>query len=285
MTILHILVLAVIQGAAELLPVSSSAHVIVAEKLLGLDPARPEMTLLLVLLHTGTMFAVLVSYWKAWKQVFFTSGRASLRFAGQLAVATALTGVIGLGLKVFIEKVAMGGVPHAEVESLFGNLSLISGALAVAGCLILISGLRLQRQGPGTRPVNLRGACWMGVVQALCLPFRGFSRSGATISTGLLLDLERRGTEAFSFALAVLLTPVIVAKEVLRLLHAEQGMPRAQMVHLVAPGLLGMVLAFLAGMAALRWLSKWLEEGRWHLFGVYCLGASAVVFFLSWSGW
>jgi undecaprenyl-diphosphatase len=270
---------------AELLPVSSSAHVIVAEKLLGMDPARPEMTLLLVLLHTGTMFAVLVFYWKAWKRAFFTSGRAALHFAGLLAAATAITGVIGLGLKLLIERVVLGGMAHAEVESLFGNLSLISAALAVAGCLILFSGLRQQRRGPGAHPVDLRGACWMGAVQALCLPFRGFSRSGATISTGLLLDLEQRGTEAFSFALAVLLTPAIVAKEVLRLLHAEHGMPHAQMVHLFVPGLLGMALAFLAGMAALRWLSSWLEEGRWHLFGIYCLGASAVVFFLSWSGW
>ena len=63
MTLFQILILAIIQGAAELLPVSSSAHVIVAEKLLGLDPTRPEMTLLLVMLHTGTMFAVIVYFW------------------------------------------------------------------------------------------------------------------------------------------------------------------------------------------------------------------------------
>ena len=67
MMLLKILILAVIQGAAELLPVSSSAHVIVAEKLMGLDPVSPEMTLLLVMLHTGTMFAVIVYFWKAWR--------------------------------------------------------------------------------------------------------------------------------------------------------------------------------------------------------------------------
>src|SRR5262249_30259744 len=63
----QIFVLAVIQGAAELLPVSSSAHVILAEKLMGLDPSSPEMTFLLVMLHTGTMFAVLVYYWRRWR--------------------------------------------------------------------------------------------------------------------------------------------------------------------------------------------------------------------------
>ncbi len=75
MTLLQILVLAVVQGAAELLPVSSSAHVIVAEKLMGLDPTKPEMTLLLVMLHTGTMFAVIFYFWKSWKESFFSSGK------------------------------------------------------------------------------------------------------------------------------------------------------------------------------------------------------------------
>ena len=70
MTLLQILVLAIVQGVAELLPISSSAHVIVAEKLMGLDPTKPEMTLLLVMLHTGTMFAVIFFFWKSWKESF-----------------------------------------------------------------------------------------------------------------------------------------------------------------------------------------------------------------------
>ena len=73
MSVWQIAILAIVQGAAELLPVSSSAHVIVAEKFLGLDPTTPEMTLLLVMLHTGTMFAVLTYFWGAWKRHFFYS--------------------------------------------------------------------------------------------------------------------------------------------------------------------------------------------------------------------
>ena len=71
----QILILALIQGACELLPVSSSAHVIAAEKLMGLDPSSPEMTMLLVMLHTGTMFAVIVYFWKGWKRDYFASRR------------------------------------------------------------------------------------------------------------------------------------------------------------------------------------------------------------------
>jgi undecaprenyl-diphosphatase len=86
MSIFKILVLALVQGAAELLPVSSSAHVIVAEKLMGLDPTAPEMTLLLVMLHTGTMFAVILYFWNSWKDHYFSipPGILEFRQAGYL---------------------------------------------------------------------------------------------------------------------------------------------------------------------------------------------------------
>ena len=73
MNYFHVLILAVIQGLCELLPVSSSAHVIVAEKLLGYAPEDPKMTFLLVMLHTGTMFAVIVYFWNAWRRDYFSS--------------------------------------------------------------------------------------------------------------------------------------------------------------------------------------------------------------------
>src|SRR5277367_2213175 len=95
MTVLQILILAVIQGACEMLPVSSSAHVIVAEKLMGLDPSDPAMTLLLVMLHTGTMFAVIVYFWRQWRDTFFKSAAAFKKFAGLVILATALTALIG----------------------------------------------------------------------------------------------------------------------------------------------------------------------------------------------
>lgn len=75
MDLLHVFILAVIQGLAELLPVSSSAHVILAEKLMGFDPSAPNMTFLLVMLHTGTMFAVIVYFWHSWKKPTFLIGR------------------------------------------------------------------------------------------------------------------------------------------------------------------------------------------------------------------
>jgi undecaprenyl pyrophosphate phosphatase UppP len=204
MSLVDVIVLAVLQGFAELLPVSSSAHVIVAEKLMGLDPSSPPMTLLLVMLHTGTMFAVIAYFWHMWRGTYFQSFAVFKNFAGLLILATVLTGVVGEA-------------------------------------------------------------------------FRGFSRSGATISAGMLAGVSKSPAETFSFALAVVLTPPVVFREAMRLIHAQNIRGTANLTSAMFPSVLGAVLAFLAGLLALRWLSRWLEGGRWYLFGIYCLAAAAVV--------
>jgi undecaprenyl-diphosphatase len=297
-SLVKILILAVVQGLAELLPVSSSAHVVVAEKLLGLDPSSPEMTLVLVMLHTGTMFAVIFYFWSQWKQAYFTTQHALKRFVVRAAWATVLTGVVGYPIIAIIERTAFKGHSKGEIEMLFARLDLIAPALFVAGVLILIAGLRERGEAKSAtarpdyeRSIVLSGdnvtfaqAGWMGAIQGLCLPFRGFSRSGATISTGLLAGANRQRAERFSFALAVIITPLAIAREAERLLKAKHvadlaGQPLDLHAGVVA-ALLGMVLSFFAGLAALRWLSSWLEHGRWYLFGIYCLVASGVVFYL-----
>jgi undecaprenyl-diphosphatase len=299
MSLLKILILAIVQGLAELLPVSSSAHVVVAEKLMHLDPAAPDMTLVLVMLHTGTMFAVIVYFWMQWRRAYFASADAFQRFAIRAIWASLLTALIGYPLIKLIEKTAFHGAPKAEIEQLFGRLDLVAAALFAAGLLILYAGLRARTAvATAAAPATLTRsgdnltfgqAGWMGAVQGLCLPFRGFSRSGATISTGLLTGAPRQRAEKFSFALAVILTPAALGREILRVLHAGHeaklaggtaAMHAAAMHAAFVPALLGMVFSFLAGLAALRWLSSWLESGRWWLFGVYCLLASGAVFYL-----
>ena len=279
MNLLQILILAIVQGAAELLPVSSSAHVIVAEKLMGLDPTAPEMTLLLVMLHTGTMFAVIVYFWQSWRAAYFSSVAAFRTNALYVIVATLLTGVVGLALLEAIKHLA-GNSPGFEIEHLFGNARLMAAALAAAGLLIIASSRFAKVQD---NDLSIGRSAWVGAVQGLCLPFRGFSRSGATISTGLFLGVSRRRAEEFSFALAVVLTPPVIAREADRLFKSAAGASAAapaQLWHFVTPSLLGMVLSFVAGLGALVWLSRWLEQGRWHLFGAYCLFASLMVLWI-----
>jgi len=285
MIFVQVLILAILQGACELLPVSSSAHVIIAEKLMGIDPTTPDMTLLLVMLHTGTMLAVILYFWQSWKASYFQSGKTFWDFIRLISVATFLTAVIGLLLKMLIEKVFLRHLANAEVEMIFGNLGLISLSLAAVGILIIISG-RKEMDAAGQVKLALKGSAWIGAVQGLCLPFRGFSRSGATISTGLLARIPKRAVEEFSFALVVVLTPPIILKEVYRLFKAHHlSSPQApDLFHLLLPSIVVMVASFFAGLLALKWLSSWLERGRWKYFGYYCLAASALAFFLYRTG-
>ena len=93
---------------------------------MGLDPSAPQMTLLLVMLHTGTMFAVIVYFWKTWKQAYFSSQEAFNQFAVRILWATLVTGILRLRslLKKLIEKTLFRGAPKAEIEDLFGRLDL-----------------------------------------------------------------------------------------------------------------------------------------------------------------
>jgi undecaprenyl-diphosphatase len=284
MDVVKIIILALIQGAAELLPVSSSAHVIVAERLMGYDPASPEMTFLLVMLHTGTMFAVLVYFWPRWKPLLRSSAQATtaggtavqpLHFVKMIVLATLATGAVGLGLMVLIEKVIFEhllGHSKGEVEHLFKNLPMIAAALFAVGVLIIASGSR--DRASNASPLTAANSTVIGIVQGLCLPFRGFSRSGATISTALNCGIRRSLAEDFSFALAVALTPPVIVRELYRLLKAKDWRGSSELLDLLLPGFLGMVFAFLAGLVALRILSAALEKGRWKYFGYYCLIAS-----------
>jgi undecaprenyl-diphosphatase len=286
MSIFSIVILGVVQGLAELLPVSSSAHVVVTEKLMGLDPASPPMTLLLVMLHTGTMFAVIAYFWSTWRDTYFQSVAAFKAFAIQVIVATVLTGIIYEMISLVLGKTVFANTPKAQIEDLFGHLEFIAPALAAAGILILIAGLATR--GPDrTRSddLTLGQSGIVGAVQGICLPFRGFSRSGATISTGMLLKVSRRRVEAFSFALAVVLTPPVVVREGWRLVKSNGLASTTDLSHVVLMSAFGAVIAFVAGLAALKWLSRWLETDRWYLFGIYCLIAAGVVGWLHTQGY
>lgn len=289
MSLLNVVILAIVQGLAELLPVSSSTHVVVAEKLLGLDPSAPPMTLLLVMLHTGTMLAVIVYFWQRWREAYFSSTPAFIRFGQRVLIATMLTAIVGGLLVREIEQHALrahGG----EVEELFSHLELIAPALALAGVLILVAGIveNLHPNNPGApgSALSATRAGIIGAAQGLCLPFRGLSRSGVTISTGMLLGVSKEQVETFSFALAVVITPAVVGREALRLVHwVRTGRTAAELTPIVTLSLLGALIAFLAGIVALRWLSRWLEGGRWHWFGIYCMLAAVAVFALHRAGY
>ena len=195
---IDVVILAVVQGLAELLPISSSAHVIITAKLLHQDMATPANALLLVMLHTGTMVAVIVYFWRQWMDAFFSSWGAFFRFARMIFVACLLSGLVGYPLILLITHILGGRTNHAEIEDLFNKLNWIAPALAAAGILILYAGLHEARNPANNSNGNAKSVNWlqavvMGIVQGFAIPFRGFSRSGSTISAGLLGEGGRRG--------------------------------------------------------------------------------------------
>jgi undecaprenyl-diphosphatase len=283
MPLWQVVILAIVQGFTELLPVSSSAHVIVTAELLHQSMSTPANALLLVLLHTGTMFAVIVSFWRRWVNEFFSSSAKFVQFVKFLFVATFVSGVVGYPLMKIVERVLSHGGDRAEIEALFDKLNWIAPALAAVGVLIIYAGLREARQAQSPQQETVSDLRWpqaiaMGILQGIAIPFRGFSRSGSTISGGLLASGTRAEIESFSFAMAVAITPLAIGREALRAYKSAHltgtVVPPGAML---TPGAVGLVCAFVAGLLALRWLSRWLEQGRWHWFGIYCLVAAAAV--------
>lgn len=283
MSVIQLILLAFIQGITELLPISSSGHVIVVAKLFGIDPTKPEMIFLVVMLHTGTMLATICFYWQSWRNIFFASKKICIRSMKLIVLATALTGCFGLTIKFFIEKIICSQIPNVEIEMIFGNLTLISISLASVGLLIIYSGLKKQTSNNNNnndRIITKFEACLIGSIQGICLPFRGFSRSGATISTGLIIGIPKNTIENFSFALSVALTPPIIIRAYMRLYTANNAALLSSSIdisNLIIQSTIGIIISFTVGILALKWLSAWLENGRWYIFGIYCLCASIVV--------
>ena len=230
------------------------------------------MTLLLVMLHTGTMFAVIVYFWSQWRRTYFRSVAALREVAVLVVVATLLTGVVGLGIKKLLEITLLSALPHGEIEDMFGHLEFIAPALVAAGLLILAAGLLEKRYRPRisseTTNPTLGQAALIGAVQGLCLPFRGFSRSGATISAGMLAGVTKARAEAFSFALAVAPTPAhrTARSDATRRDGGAPGRAARSLWPGVGPHeLSGAVIAFFCGPGRARLgLSRWLEAGRWY---------------------
>lgn len=255
----HILILAVVQGITEFLPISSSGHVVVLSAFLaGGDPSKLDVADLNVVLHMGTLLSILVFYCeRIWRLV--GQDRRVLR---SLVVGTIPAVVLGLTIK-------------ATCEELLENALLAGLMLPVTGMLLIWASRRLS----GTRTyqeLSDRQALLIGLSQAAAI-LPGISRSGATICAGLRLGLAPQSAATFSFLLAI---PAIGGAGVLtcRSLVREASLttPWQEL-------LLGGAVSFVVGLLALYWLVRWLESGRLRLFAWWCipLGIGVIV----WQVW
>ncbi|MBI5641820.1 MAG: undecaprenyl-diphosphate phosphatase [Nitrospirae bacterium] len=243
------LILGIVQGLTEFLPVSSTAHLILFPWFLGWSGEVDSLTFD-VALHAGTLLSVVVCFWKDWLEIF----RRKHRLLGMLVLASVPAGVSGILLDDFIE------------ERLRSPL-VISVSLVVFGIYMLAS----ERSVKEKRLDNLSftDALFIGVSQAVAL-IPGVSRSGITISTGLFRGMEREMSARFSFLLS---TPVIAGAT---LLHAKKMIFGHETYNLQLFGA-GFLASAVTGFIAIRFLLYYLKNHSVNVFAYYRFGLAVVI--------
>lgn len=244
MTLLSVIVLSVIQGLTEFLPVSSSGHL----ALTGMILKVPEGDITFeIVVHLGTLIAVLAVYRKDLVELVigvFGRKRESLILAGLLITASIPAGLAGFFLAHSIEKS-------------FDNPVIVSVMLLVTGCILFST--RFAKKGSRDNP-TLIGSFIVGISQAMAL-LPGISRSGFTISTGLFAGIKREKAARFSFLLSI---PAIAGAAVLKL--GDAGSSGIDTFMLIT----GFAISALTGYFALTILLKFLRAGKFSVFAWYC---------------
>jgi undecaprenyl-diphosphatase len=262
------LILAIVQGLTEFLPVSSSGHLVIGGALLGTGGSG-ENVLFEVAVHAGTLGAVVVYYRGkigtiirslfAWVSSGMKSGgeaAADVRYVGMILLGSVPAAAVGIGLR-------------DEVVASFGSPVLASACLVATGLFLLLS-----RGRTGDSDLTWRTAMLIGLAQAVAI-LPGCSRSGWTITTAMLCGLGFRSAAEFSFLLSI---PAIAGALLLELFSAGGGLGGAEAAAL----LVSAVVAFASGYAALRLLVWILGRGSFHRFSWYLVpaGTAALLYFI-----
>ncbi len=260
LTLGQILLLAVVQGVAEFLPISSSGHVvIVASMLAPEDRSNLDIVDVNIALHMGTLFSILVVYFRRIIGLVFEDAR----LIGPLVVATLPAVLVGLTIERWFEDVL-------ENPLLAGVCLILTGAM-----LVLASNKKPTSVQEDEAPSYLH-ALIIGIFQAIAI-LPGISRSGSTISAGLMLGLSPPRAATFSFLMAI---PVIGGAGLLKIVSLATALPEeASEQTPIQLLLIGAVVSFVVGIGALVWLIRWLEKGRFHWFAWWCIpiGVTVVV--------
>lgn len=257
---LEIIVLAVIQGIGEFLPISSKGHVVIGDALFeAFGHHLPEDKLSVnIVLHFGTLLTILVFYWRQIWQIL-TRDR---RVIGLLVVGSLPVAVVGILFK-------------KPLEAAFENPLYTGIMLPVTGLMLLWSAGRTSGETT-CRDLSYGRALVIGVAQVFAL-LPGISRSGTTIVAGLGVGLRRDEAATFSFLLAII---AIAGATLLKARELFSGQADGAPLGLLAAGV---AVSFLVGLAALWWLNRWLKQGRLHLFAYWVIPVGLAV--VVWQLW
>ena len=274
MSVLTAVVLGLVQGIAEFLPISSSGHLAIAEHLLSIQGASNVPDFFDVLLHLGTLVAVFAAYWDDIRDMiveFFTGigDLAHHRTPNPVPPARRLILLIIVGtLPLFVM------VPFRRFFTELGdNMYFIGGALIVTGILLFASD-RVRHGRKTEKTATMLDALLVGIGQAIAL-CPGISRSGMTITAGCFTGFERKFAVRFAFLLSI---PAVLGANILALAKAAKtGID----VSLLPAYLVGMLAAMASGIVAIGLVKRLTSKGHFGAFSYYCWGAGAVTMLLS----
>lgn len=257
MSVIDALLLGLLQGLTEFLPVSSSGHIELGKALLGVD-AESNLTFTVVV-HGATVLSTIVVFRKELASI----GRGLLEFRWNESYQTALNIIISM-----IPVGIVGVFFKDHVATLFGNnLALTGTALCVTAILLAVSHLAKHT----TKSVSPKSAFIIGLAQAVAV-VPGISRSGSTIVTALLLGVKREEASRFSFLMVIL---PIIAANALDIMDSSSSLSSVD----ILPMLLGFITAFVVGVVACRWMVRIVNRGTLIYFAAYCLlaGLAAII--------
>lgn len=250
MDIIEAIILGIIQGLTEFLPVSSSGHLELAKAILGDNSVPQESLTFTVVLHFATALSTLVIFRKEVAEIF--KGLFQLKWNEEMQFS----------LKIIISMVPaviIGLLFEEQLEALFGGKILFVGLMLLVTAILLLMADKAKNT---SKNVSFSNALIIGISQAIAM-LPGISRSGATISTSVLLGVDRTKAARFSFLMVV---PLIFGKIAKDLLSGDINFSSSEVVPMSA----GFIAAFVAGLLACNWMIALVKKSKLSYFSIYC---------------
>lgn len=272
MSLIASILLGLIQGVAEFLPISSSGHLAIAEHLLNASTEIPEF--FDVLLHLGTLAAVFVAYWSDIRDMireFFAGASDLIHHKTPIPVPPARRMILLIVVATLPLFAILPVKDH--IEAMSDNMYFVSLALVLTGCLLFVSD-RIRKGKKTEKSATLLDALIVGIAQAFAT-CPGLSRSGTTITAGCFTGFERKFAVRFSFLMSI---PAILGANILSLADAaEAGINWGD----VPVYLVGVAVAAVTGYACIRLLKMIADKGRFGWFAYYCWGVGLLTLLLT----
>jgi len=258
--ILQALILGIVQGLTELLPVSSSAHLNLFPWIFGWSEISPSFD---VALHIGTLFAIVIFFFKDWiklfkggfNQVFKKEKTTDGKIFWYIVIATIPTGILCLILDKVSEKMIELIATNFGIEEKLAEMFLIAIALIVMGIILYVVDKKSKSE-TDYKDITFKQSLWISMSQAIAAAFPGVSRSGITMTVGRGMGIKRDSVAKFSFLLS---TPIVAAAALYKLKDFVFNIPFV----------VGVLSSFIVGMLVIKFLLNYLKKGSFKVFAVY----------------